>query len=360
MTTTEPDTAYFYDAGLSMTVDEDRRTGGNMESSVSFYDTAVQLRSKFSNGPERQPEAVRYRTVAAHTGAGSVAVFPAPHEYFFPRDFTTNMGYVWHSSWKGQVALGIRQLPDDATAYYPWSNAPPHAEQRMSMFLLLDPGDPPAAIAEVLRFTHSDRFPALDGYVRFAPHWHYAYTVQAIEHGAGWVPPFKPVLQAMGVDTAMIMDFHGDGHPADIGETRLTELAAYYRACHSQSGPQFLLIPAEEANVHFGGHWAVAFPKPVYWRMSRKASQEFREGDPQYEPYTTWPTQRNSSTWYVPKTPSSIQPIRVRRDRWAIPTRSGTAPSSRTRAGSAPDGRRCLRISPLRGWANAHSSCSTT
>jgi hypothetical protein len=282
MTTNEPDTAYFYDAGLSMTVDADRRAGGSMESRVSYYDTAGELRTKLSSGPERQPEAVRYRTIAVRTGTGSVAVFPAPHQYFFPRDFTTNMGYVWHSSWKGQVALGIRQLPDDATAYYPWSNAPPGTEQRMSMFLLLDRGDPPAALSGVLRYTHADRFPALDGYIRFAPHWHYAYTVQAIEHGAGWIPPFKPVLKAMGVDAAMIMDFHGDGHPADTGETRLSELQAYYRACRAQSGEQFLLIPGEEANVYFGGHWALAFPKPVYWRMSRKAGQEFRESDPRY------------------------------------------------------------------------------
>src|SRR5260370_20760458 len=40
MTTREPDTAYFYDAGLRMTVDADPRKGGNMESRVSFYDTA--------------------------------------------------------------------------------------------------------------------------------------------------------------------------------------------------------------------------------------------------------------------------------------------------------------------------------
>jgi hypothetical protein len=282
MTTNEPDTAYIYDAGLSMTVDADRRAGGSMESRVSYYDTAGELRTKPSNGPERQPEAVRYRTIAARTGTGSVAVFPAPHQYFFPRDFTTNMGYVWHSSWRGQVALGIRQLADDATAYYPWSNAPPGTEQHMSMFLLLDRGDPPAALSGVLRYTHADRFPALDGYVRFAPHWHYAYTVQAIEHGAGWIPPFKPVLEAMGVDAAMIMDFHGDGHPADTGETRLIELQAYYRACRAQSGAQFLLIPGEEANVYFGGHWALAFPKPVYWRLSRQADQEFRESHPRY------------------------------------------------------------------------------
>ena len=275
--TIEPDTAYFYDAGLGMTVDADRRPGGNMETSVSYYDTAGELRTTPSSGPERRPQAVRYRVVAAHTGAGSVAVFPAPHQYFFPRDFTTNMAYVWHSSWKGQVALGIRQLPDDATPFYPWSNAPPGTEQHLGMFLLLDRGAPPAALAGALRYTNSDRFPALDGYVRFAPHWHFAYTVQAMANPAGWVPPFKPVLEAMGVDAAMIDDFHGDGHPADTGETRLRELKAYYDACRAASGPRFLLIPAEEANVHFGGHWALAFPKPVFWRMSRNPGVPFRQ-----------------------------------------------------------------------------------
>jgi hypothetical protein len=282
MTTSEPDTAYYYDAGLRMTVNPDRRVGGNMETFVSYYDTAGELKSVLSDGPERHPAAVRYRTIAARTGAGSVAVFPAPHRYFFPRDFTTNMAYLWHSSWKGLVSLGVRQLPDDATAFYPWSNAPPGTEQRMSLFLMLQPGDPHAALDDVLRLTNSDRYPALDGYVTFAPHWHYAYTVQAMEKGLSWVPPFKPVLQAMGVNSAMIMDFHGDGHPADTGETRLRELEAFYRACRAQSGPDFLVIPAEEANVHFGGHWALAFPKPVYWHMSRKPAQPFQEQDPKY------------------------------------------------------------------------------
>ena len=282
MATNEPDTAYFYDAGLSMTVDADRRAGGNMESRVAYYDTAGELRTAPSDGPERRPEAVRYRAIAARTGTGSIAIFPAPHQYFFPRDFTTNMAYVWHSAWKGQVALGIRQLPDDATPYYPWSNAPPGTEQRMGMFLLLDAGDPAAALAGVVRFTNGDRFPELAGYIRFAPHWHFAYTVQAMEKGASWTPPFKTVLQAMGVDAVMINDFHGDGHPADTGETRLAELRAYYDFCRAQSSPQFLIIPAEEANVHFGGHWSLAFPKPVFWRMSRKPDRPFRENDAKY------------------------------------------------------------------------------
>src|SRR5260370_4687126 len=157
MTTNEPDTAFFYDAGLRMTVPANRRVGGNMESLVSYYDTAGELKTVLSDGPERHPAAVRYRTIATRTGAGSVAVFPTPHQYFFPPDFTTTMAYLWHSSWKGVVSLGIRQLPDDATAYYPWSNAPPGTSQRMSLFLMLEPGEPHAALDAVLRLTHSDR-----------------------------------------------------------------------------------------------------------------------------------------------------------------------------------------------------------
>ena len=38
-----------------------------------------------------------------------------------------------------------------------------------------------------------------------------------MERGMAWTPPFKPVLEAMGVNAAMIFDFHGDGHPADTG-----------------------------------------------------------------------------------------------------------------------------------------------
>jgi hypothetical protein len=69
-----------------------------------------------------------------------------------------------------------------------------------------------------------------------------------------------------------VMDFHGDGHPNDLTDLRLDELHAYFQGLRAQSDPDFLLIPAEEANVHLGGHWAVVFPKPVYWFMSRPQS----------------------------------------------------------------------------------------
>ena len=139
----------------------------------------------------------------------------------------------------------------------------------MGVFFLVSEGTPEAALTHVLRYTNGDRFPALAGYKTLSTHWHLADTVQAMAHGQKWTPPFKPVLKAMGVDATMIMDFHGDGHPADLTDLRLDELDAYFKSLKAQSDPEFLLIPAEEANVHLGGHWSVVFPKPVYWFMSR-------------------------------------------------------------------------------------------
>ena len=283
LTTHEPDVAYFYDAGLRMTAHADDASGGNMNSQLSYFDTEGKFQT-FSPvyGSERKPLAVRYRTLAARMGAGSVAVFPAPHQYLFARDYTTNMGYLWYTAWRSTVSLGIRQLHDDDSPFYPWMNAPPGTEQEMRMFLLVSAEDARSALDSVLRYTHTDRYPKLPGYITFAPHWHVAYTMQAREHGFDWQPPFKPAMQAIGLDAAMIMDFHGDGHPSDKGQIRLQELQDYFRACAAQSGKDFLLIPAEEANVYLGGHWAVVFPKPVYWRMSRGPDQPFAAPDPKY------------------------------------------------------------------------------
>ena len=276
LTTQEPDTAYYYDAGLQM-------AAGDTASSITYFDTTGKLQTITPEyGSERHPLAVRYRAVAAKTAGGSIVAFPSPHRYFFARDYTTNMGYTWYTSWRGQTGLGIRQLPDDNSPYYPWMNAPPGTEQEMGLFLLLGAGEPSDALQKVLAYTHGDRFPHLDGFVAFAPHWHLAYTEQAIAKGFDWQPPFKAAMENLGLDAAMIMDFHGDGHPSDLTEIRPRELADYYKACRAQSGKKFLLIPAEEANVILGGHWGVVFPKPVYWYMDRKAEQPFQSADDKY------------------------------------------------------------------------------
>jgi hypothetical protein len=282
MKTGEQDVAYFYDAGLRMSVAPDLTAGGTMNSEVSYFDTEGKFHTIAPPyGSERRPAAVRYRAIAARSAGGSVAVFPAPHQYLFARDYTTNMGYVWYNAWRGNISMGIRQWPDDDSPYYPWMNAPPGTEQQMRMFIVVNDDSARATLDGVLHYTHGDHFEKLPGYVTFAPHWHLAYTMQAKEHGFDWEPPFKPAMKADGIDAAMIMDFHGDGHPRDAG-LRLEELHDYFLATKAQSGKNFLLIPAEEANVYLGGHWALVFPKPVYWFMDRKPDQPFMSTDPKF------------------------------------------------------------------------------
>ena len=281
--TQEPDTAYYYDAGLRMMSDADRRAGNNMDSRVAYYDTAGAFREITPPvASERTPVAVRHRMLAARVERGSVAVFPAPHQYFFARDFTSNMEYLWHVAWRGAISIGIRQLPDDNSPFYPWMNAPPGTVQRMGVFFQVSDREPKAVLEEVVRYTNRDKFVPLPGYRVVSSHWHFHYTVQAMEKGLDWVPPFKPVLKDMGVEANIIADFHGDGHPRDLTDVRLKELDWFFKACKAQSDPQFLLIPSEEANVHLGGHWSLMFPKPVYWFMDRPQGTEFRRTDPKY------------------------------------------------------------------------------
>jgi hypothetical protein len=281
--TNEPNVAYTYDAGLQITSEVDRRPGINMASTIVYYDAEGRLQSITSPyGSERHALQVHYRAVAAKMGIGSIVALPSPHRYLFARDYSTNMGYAWYSSWRGKVALGIQQPLDDNTGIYPWMNAPPGTKQEMGIFFLLGNGPAEETLDKALAYTHKDVFPHIDGYVTFAPHWHFAFTEQAVSNGVKWIPPFKPALESMGVDAAMIMDFHIDGHPTDLTDLRLREIDAYYKACGRQSDKRFLLIPAEEADVLLGGHWSLTFTKPVYWMMDRKVNQSFATPDPKY------------------------------------------------------------------------------
>ena len=83
-------------------------------------------------------------------------------------------------------------------------------------------------------------------------------------------------MEGIGIYFAMIMDFHGDGDPADLTDLRLHELDEYYKACRAQSDRNFLLIPSEEADIYLGGHWGLVFPHPVYWQQDRKPGESFK------------------------------------------------------------------------------------
>jgi hypothetical protein len=246
-----------------------------------------------------QPLKVRHRAIVAAGEKGAVACFPPPHQFQFPRDYTTNLGFVWQGSgYQGQankVGFGIRQNKDGGGNFVPWFNAPPGVTHRMGMFLLLAAGTADDALRETLKLTHNDRFPELPGYKTFTSHYHMAIAVQAMEERAKGIerkdpPDYVRVFKDMNVNMVHIAEFHGDGHPKDPGPLRLPEMQAMFGECRRWSDDKLLLIPGEEGNEFLGlklqgkhpGHWMSLFPRPVYWTMVRGAEQPFVEEIPPY------------------------------------------------------------------------------
>jgi hypothetical protein len=241
-----------------------------------------------------QPMKVRHRAIVAVGEHGAVACFPPPHQFQFPRDYSTNLGFVWagegYQGQAGKVGFGIRQSKDGGGNYVPWFNAPPGVTHRMGTFYLLSSGTADDAMRETLKLTHGDRFVDLPGYKTFTSHYHMAAAVHALEEKAKGIerrepPEYVGVMKALGVNLVHQAEFHGDGHPKDPGPLRLPELQAMFDECRRWSDDKLLLIPGEEGNEFLGlklegkhpGHWMSLFPRPVYWTMTRGENQPFVE-----------------------------------------------------------------------------------
>jgi hypothetical protein len=293
VSTNEDHRAYLYDAGL---VSQGKNLAGNR---LAWMDTeGVLHREPIDSNSDDRPLAVRHRTILIENDAGSVACFPPPHQYFFPRDFTDNLKTVWsgrnHRALEPRWGFGVRQTETGGGRFSPWFNAPPGTEQRLSVFYLLSRKPADETLDDVLRYTHGDRFPDLPGHVTFSTHWHMATAVAAMREQAKGGPRTTPDLvrmfKDMNVRIVHLAEFHGDGHPGDPGPLRLPELEAMFAECRRLSDDQLLVLPGEEANVHLGrgepgrhpGHWLYLFPRPVYWTMTRAPGQPFAETHPQF------------------------------------------------------------------------------
>ncbi|GIW95683.1 MAG: hypothetical protein KatS3mg110_3724 [Pirellulaceae bacterium] len=289
--TDEDDRAILYDAALAGPIEPARH--------VVWKDTEDHWRRAPLDRPgEARPLAVRSRTIVMESTGGSVAFFPPPHQYFFPRDLTTNLRYVWYGTGYQQLeprhAVGIRMEKTGGGSWVPWCNAPPGTEQRLTLFAVVSPADGQKTWDRALRYTHHDRFPELPGYVTFTSHYHMAVAVSEMEAQrqgrGGRMPEFVDVFKRMGVQIVHLAEFHGDGHPQDPGPLRLPELQMMFSECRRLSDPSLLLLPGEEANRHLGvnepgkhpGHWMCLFPRPVYWTMVRNEEQPYVEMDSRY------------------------------------------------------------------------------
>ena len=58
-----------------------------------------------------------------------MACFSPPHQFQFPRDYSTNLGFVrageGYQGQAGKFSFGVRQQKDGGGNYVPWFNAPP-------------------------------------------------------------------------------------------------------------------------------------------------------------------------------------------------------------------------------------------
>ncbi|MDX3912952.1 MAG: hypothetical protein QHC79_05380 [Pseudosphingobacterium sp.] len=149
---------------------------------------------------------------------------------------------------------------------------------------MLSTEDEDNAFAAIKKFTHNDAYVKLPGYKTMSSHFHNEFIMNVVlaNKPIPEVPDFVTVFKRMGVDIVHLAEFHYTAHPKGPDEQRLKELHALFEQCKRLSDDRFLLLPGEEPNEFFGGHWLALFPKPVYWIMSRENGVAYSENHPSY------------------------------------------------------------------------------
>ncbi|MGH9627780.1 MAG: hypothetical protein ACRD7E_05500, partial [Bryobacteraceae bacterium] len=249
----------------------------------------------------------RNRLAILSSTEGSLGVFPPPHKFFWAREIELNLGYVFYRKDDEKTfSIGIRQA-DREEMYRPYGmsdelwnrrvqqsrrfaqgnfalyNAPPGTWQHMPVYFYLSAENPHATQAAVLAYTHEDRYKPIPGYQVAISHFHTHFNEQLSDAGTlDLQPTWLPVFRELGVNIAMMSDFHSDSHPKDPGPLRLKEQKVYFDGSQRHSDRGFLIMPGEEPNAYLGGHYTMVFPRPVYWTQARKAGQPLVEDHPQY------------------------------------------------------------------------------
>ncbi|MDX1979124.1 MAG: hypothetical protein SFV51_02560 [Bryobacteraceae bacterium] len=301
--TEEPSVAYKYHGGLK---------GFRLDSAprVVWRDVARGWQKyEFGGSPNVDPVALRARNRAAfvQTGGGTLAVFPPPHKFFWAREIEMNLGYVYYrKDDESGFSIGVRhgdheepfrpygvsdelwqkrsrQARSFAQGNFALYNAKPGAWQRMALYFYLSAESPANTQPRLMEYTHDDTYKPLPGYQVAISHFHTHFHELLQDEGTlDLQPPWLPTFRAMGINIAMMSDFHGDGHAKDPGPLRFRDQKAYFDGCRRHSDKEFLIMPGEEPDANFGGHYTSIFPRPVYWSHVRRNGQSFEETDATY------------------------------------------------------------------------------
>lgn len=289
MTTREDGRAILYDAGLASATPDGQ--------SLAWNDAAGKLqRARLDPQAAATPLAVSGRTIVVESGGGSIAVFPAPHQFFYPLDEAFNLKFVWqgkgYGGLVGDYGFGIRQSPTGDRRHVPWFNAPPGTAQRLGVFYLLARGNARQALDAVAEYTRGDRYKKLPGHLTFTSHYHVEHArefmrrqkeqqTDAVPQGLE-EPGFVKTFKARGVDIVHLAEFHDEDGSKLPAARRFRQLKVLHDECRRLSDDDLLVLPGEEPNVELGGHWISLFPRPVYWALSRAAEEPFREEVEEY------------------------------------------------------------------------------
>ena len=296
--------AYLHDMGLVC-----RKT---LPSRVTWRDSLGAARSEQPSRLQQASHlAVRGRAVSAQFQNGSIALFPPPHRYFYPLDYSNNLKNIWIgpkiNSQSFPFGFGIRHDPAGDNRYVPWFNAPPGTSQQLGLFWLLSAEEPDQSLQEVARLTREDRFAPLPGHLVFSSHYHVEHTRELLKAQAAEEKPdsnkvrfggrlpsggsyriptrleepgFVRVFRQQGIDIVHLAEFHSGKTPRMTMAQRVQHLELLHAECRRLSDKKFLLLPGEEPNVHFGGHWISFFPQPVYWVLNRPEGVPFAREHP--------------------------------------------------------------------------------
>ena len=113
-------------------------------------------------------------------------------------------------------------------------------------------------------------------------HFHFHFNEQLTDAGTlDLEPTWLPVFRDLGINIAILADFHSDSHPTDTGKIRLDEQKVYFDGCERFSDRDFLLIPGEEPDANFGGHYMFVFPQSAVLHACRSS----RPNGPAEQPF---------------------------------------------------------------------------
>lgn len=265
MTTDQPKVAYLYDTRFHTKIPK-----------IVYEDYISSKLDRMDPEDELTTYKVKYRTMLVEYPSGIMAIFPPPHSYFWAANKPApNVGFLQAS----KEAIGTRQARNVDVEYNAWVDAPAGKYQRMGVFQLLSSSDAETTLEKIKSYTHGDKYKILDGYKTYTTHYHPRITRYEMEGNEHYPREFKKVMKNLNVQIVHLAEFHccGDWNGRDVGIERLKQLKGMFDLTQKYSDPEIALLPGEEANTKWGGHWTYLFPKPVYFVKSREPGKPFKE-----------------------------------------------------------------------------------